>query len=132
MADEKQIEIRWRDLDGLRHVNNAVYATYLEIGRDAFFERVLPEAKPWDYVLVRLALDFRRELRFEDGRVVVSCAVERLGSSSITLREEIRTSSGEIAAECETVVVARDPETGRPRPLTDAERSALESAGTIS
>jgi len=128
MGHEREVEIRWRDLDGLRHVNNAVYATYLEIGRDAFFEEVLPEAKPWDYVLVRLALDFRRELRFEDGRVVVSCAVERVGRSSITLREEIRTSSGELAAECETVVVARDSESGRPRPLTDAERTVLEVA----
>jgi len=128
MGHEREVEIRWRDLDGLRHVNNAVYATYLEIGRDAFFEEVLPDAKPWDYVLVRLALDFRRELRFEDGRVVVSCAVERVGRSSITLREEIRTSSGELAAECETVVVARDSESGRPRPLTDAERTVLEGA----
>jgi acyl-CoA thioester hydrolase len=128
MSREKQIEIRWRDLDGLRHVNNAVYATYLEIGRDAFFEEVLPEAKPWDYVLVRLALDFRHELRLEDRHVVVSCAVERVGRSSITLREEVRTPSGELAAESETVVVARDPETGRPRPLTDAERAALERA----
>jgi len=128
VGHEKQIEIRWRDLDGLRHVNNAVYATYLEIGRDAFFEEVLPEAKPWDYVLVRLALDFRRELRFEDRRVVVSCAVERVGRSSLTLREEIRTSSGELAAECETVVVARDSGSGRPRPLTDAERTVLEVA----
>lgn len=128
MGHEREVEIRWRDLDGLRHVNNAVYATYLEIGRDAFFEEALPDAKPWDYVLVRLALDFRRELRFEDGRVVVSCAVERVGRSSITLREEIRTSSGELAAECETVVVARDSESGRPRPLTDAERTVLEVA----
>ena len=79
---------------------------------------------------MRLALDFRRELRFEDRRIVVSCAVERVGRSSITLREEIRTASGEIA-ECETVVVARDPETGRPRPLTDAERAALEARGRL-
>jgi acyl-CoA thioester hydrolase len=122
----KDIEIRWRDLDGLRHVNNAEYATYLETGRDDFFERVLPQAKPWDYVLVRLAVDFRRELRMEDRNVVVSCAVERVGRSSITLHEEIRTPSGELAAESETVVVARDSESGRPRPLTEAERSALE------
>ena len=128
MSHEKHLEIRWRDLDGLRHVNNAVYATYLEVGRDDFIERVLPDAKPWDYVLVRLAIDFRRELRFEDRRVVVSCTVDRVGRSSITLREEIRTLSGEVCAECETVVVARDPESGRPRPLTDAERSALERA----
>jgi acyl-CoA thioester hydrolase len=123
---EKDVEIRWRDLDGLRHVNNAVYATYLEVGRDHFFEHVLPEAAPWDYVLVRLAIDFRRELRFEDRCVLVSCGVDRVGRSSITLREEIRTESGELAAECETVVVARDPESGRPRPLTEAEREQLE------
>jgi len=126
VAYEREIEVRWRDLDGLRHVNNAVYATYLEIGRDAFFEKVLPEAAPWDYVLVRLAIDFRRELRFEDRRVVASCRVERVGRSSITLHEEIRTTSGELAAECETVVVARDPESGQPRPLTEAERTVLE------
>ena len=65
---------------------------------------MLPDAKPWDYVLVRLAIDFRRELRIEDERVVVSCGVDRIGRSSITLREEIRTTSGEIAAESETVV----------------------------
>ena len=128
MPHVKEIEIRWRDLDGLRHVNNAVYATYLEMGRDAFFERVLPGAAPWDYVLVRLALDFRRELRLEDVRVAVSCAVEGIGRSSITLREEIRTLSGELAAESEAVIVARDLESGRARPLTDAERASLEDA----
>jgi acyl-CoA thioester hydrolase len=128
VAHGKEIEIRWRDLDGLLHVNNAVYATYLEIGRDAFFEEVLPEASPWDYVLVRLAIDFRRELRFEDRRVVASCRVDRVGRSSITLREEIRTPSGELAAESETVVVARDTGSGRTRALTEAERSALEGA----
>jgi acyl-CoA thioester hydrolase len=129
MAHAKEIEIRWRDLDGLRHVNNAVYATYLEIGRDAFFEEVLPEAAPWDYVLVRLAIDFRRELGIEDRRVLASCRVDRVGRSSITLHEEVRTTSGELAAEAETVVVARDPGSGRSRALTEAERSALEGDG---
>jgi acyl-CoA thioester hydrolase len=125
---EKEIAIRWRDLDGLRHVNNAVYATYLEEARDALFEQVLPGTTFWDYVLVRVAIDFRRELRLEDERVVVSCRVERVGRSSITLREEIRTASGELAAESEAVIVARDPESGRSRPLTGAERDALDQA----
>ena len=33
--------------------------------------------------------------------------------------------AGWVAAEAESVVVARDPDTGRSRPLTDAERAAL-------
>ena len=123
---EKQIEIRWRDVDAYQHVNNAVYATYLEEGRDEWLERALGDAgRPWDYVLARVAIDFRRELRLEDDEVVVSCRLERIGKSSLTLREQIRTRDGELAAESEAVLVARDRESGRPRPLNDAERDTF-------
>ena len=123
---EKQIEIRWRDVDAYRHVNNAVYATYLEECRDELSENVLAGVgDTWDYVLARVAIDFRRELTLDDNAVVVRCAVERIGNSSITLREEIRTLTGELAAEAEAVLVARDPETGRSRSLAEAERDAF-------
>jgi acyl-CoA thioester hydrolase len=127
MSHEKQIEIRWRDVDAYLHVNNAVYATYLEECRDEWLERSLgDDGDLWDYVLARVAIDFRRELRLEDKAVVVSCRLERMGSSSLTLREEIRTHEGELSAEAEAVIVARDRENGRSRPLTQAERDAFE------
>ncbi len=123
---EKRIEIRWRDVDAYRHVNNAVYATYLEEGRDEWLERTLGDVgTPWDYVLARVAIDFRRELRLEDEEVVVSIGLERIGTSSLTLREEIRTRDGELAAESEAVLVARDRDTGRSRPLSDVERETF-------
>ena len=126
---EKRIEIRWRDLDAYRHVNNAVYATYLEECRDELVESALAGiGDPWDYVLARVAIDFRRELTQDDDSVVVRCAVERIGTSSITLREEIRTLDGALATEAEAVLVARNQETGQSRPLTDAERAAFERA----
>ena len=129
MNHEKQIEIRWRDVDAYRHVNNAVYATYLEECRDELVAAALEGAgDPWNYVLARVAINFRRELTQDDDTVVVSCAVERIGNSSITLSEQIRTLDGELAAEGEAVVVARDPETGRSRPLSEAERKAFERA----
>ena len=127
MAHEKQVEIRWRDVDAYLHVNNAVYATYLEECRDEWVEQTLGEAgDPWDFVLARVAIDFRRELRLEDEAVVVSCGLDRIGTSSLTLREEIRTREGELSAESEAVLVARDRESGRSRPLTEAERAAFE------
>ncbi len=126
---EKRIEIRWRDLDAYRHVNNAVYATYLEECRDELVDGVLEGiGDPWDYVLARVAIDYRRELTQADDSVVVRCAVARIGTSSITLREEIRTFAGALATEAEAVLVARNQETGRSRPLTDAERAAFERA----
>jgi acyl-CoA thioester hydrolase len=123
---EKRIEIRWRDCDAYKHVNNAVYATYLEECRDEWIARVLGDVGDvWDYVLARVAIDYRRELVLEDDAVVVTAELVRIGNSSLTLREQVRTLDGELAAESEAVLVARDPRTGRSRQLTEAERDAF-------
>jgi acyl-CoA thioester hydrolase len=127
MTHEKRVEIRWSDVDAYMHVNNAVYATYLEECRDEWVDGALGNAgDSWDLVLARVAIDFRRELRLEDEEVVVSCGLQRIGNASLTLREEIRTRDGELAAEAEAVLVARDRDLGRSRPLTQAERAAFE------
>ncbi len=129
MTHEKRVEIRWSDVDAYMHVNNAVYATYLEECRDEWIDRAVGGAgDAWDYVLARVAIDFRRELRLEDEEVVVTCTLERIGNSSLTLREQIRTREGELAAEAEAVLVARDRDSGASRPLTETERQAFERA----
>jgi len=124
---EKEIEIRWRDQDAYGHVNNAVYLTYLEEVRDEWLERALGDSgDAWGYVTARVAIDFRRELTQDDDAIVARLWLTRIGTSSVTTREEIVTVGGELAAEAEAVLVARDTETGRSRPLSDAERAALE------
>lgn len=124
---EKRIEIRWRDMDAYRHVNNAVYLTYLEEVRDEWLETVLGQAESvWDFVLARVAIDFRRELRQEDDAVVVSCRLDRIGTSSVRTIEEVRKLDGTLAAEAEAVLVAREFGEGRSRPLTESERAAFE------
>jgi acyl-CoA thioester hydrolase len=126
---EQRIEVRWRDVDALRHVNNAVYATYLEECRDGWLERVLgDDGALWDYVLARVAIDFRREIGLDEEAVLARVTLVRIGTSSLTLREEIRLLDGTLAAEAESVIVARDHETGRSRPLTEVERAALGAA----
>ena len=132
MVHEKRIEIRWCDVDAYEHVNNAVYATYLEECRDEWLGLALDGVgDAWDYVLARVAIDFRRELRLEDDAVVVSCRLARVGTSSLTLREEIRTADGTLAAESEAVLVARDRTAGRSRPLTEQERASFERASAV-
>ena len=126
---EKRIEIRWRDLDAYNHVNNAVYLTYLEEARDEWLDRALgANDAAWGYVLARVAIDFRRELRQDDDEVIASCALARLGNSSVTTREELRKPDGELAAEAEAVLVAVDPDSRETRPLSDQERTALKEA----
>lgn len=127
MEHEKEIEIRWRDLDAYAHVNHIVFLTYLEEVRDEWLGRSLGDpARVWDYVVARVEIDFRRELTLDDDRVLARCTLDRLGTSSLVTREAVLTRSGELAAEAKAVLVARDPETRRSRPLTDDERLAFE------
>jgi acyl-CoA thioester hydrolase len=128
---EKRIEIRWRDVDAYGHVNNAVYLNYLEEARDAWVQAILgPVGTTWDFVLARVEIDFRAELMQDDHAVIVRCTLDRIGRSSVGTHEEVRKQDGAISAEARSVVVARDPETGRSRPLTEPEREALEAERT--
>jgi acyl-CoA thioester hydrolase len=131
---EKRIELRWRDIDAYGHVNNAVYLNFLEEARDAWVERVLfpVTGNTWDFVLARVAIDFKAELTLSDAAVVVRCALDGIGRSSIRTREEVAKLDGTISATSESVIVPRDPATGRSRPLSDAEREALEADAAVS
>lgn len=125
---EIRLQIRWRDMDAYGHVNNAVYLNYLEEARDAWVQRVLGPVSEdtWHFVLARVAIDFRSELKQDDREILVRCRLDSIGRSSIRTREEIRKLDGTLSAEAASVIVPRDPESGRSRPLTEAERAALE------
>jgi acyl-CoA thioester hydrolase len=126
---EKEIEIRWRDLDVYGHVNHVVYLTYLEEARDEWLGHALGNPdEVWGYVVARIEIDYRRELSLADDVVIARCRLERIGTSSLRTFEEIVTRDGEQAAAAHAVLVARDAGTGRSRPLSDDERDSLERA----
>ena len=127
MTHEKEIEIRWRDLDAFNHVNHVVFLTFLEEVRDEWLGRVLEDpALVWGYVIARVEIDYRRELTLEDDLIVARCSLERLGTRSVTTSESIVTRGGEISAEAKAVLVAREEETGQSRVISDDERAAFE------
>jgi acyl-CoA thioester hydrolase len=120
---EHQVDVRWRDTDALGHVNHVVFLTYLEEARDAFYQRVLG-ADP-SYVVVRVEIDMRAELRYQDRRVTAQIAVERLGSTSLTTSERLITPSRELAAQARVVTVRWDAAARKPVPFSQAERDRL-------
>jgi acyl-CoA thioester hydrolase len=120
---EQVVDVRWRDTDALGHVNHAVFLTYLEEGRDAFFVQTFG-GEP-DYVVARIEIDLRAEVRHPQRRVTVRLAVERLGTTSLTTRETILTPAGEIAAEARVVTVRWDRRARKPVPFSEAERARL-------
>jgi acyl-CoA thioester hydrolase len=124
---EKAIEIRWRDLDGYGHVNQAVYLTYAEEALDAWFRERFgrPTGEVWDYVARRTTIEYRSELTLRDGHAVGAVELVRLGTTSVTTRTILRGAGGRVAAEVENVVVVIDGRGGAARPLTEEERAAL-------
>jgi acyl-CoA thioester hydrolase len=126
MAFERSVGVRWRDTDGLGHVNHAVFVTYLEEGRDAFFATTLRDDP--SYVVVRLEVDLRAEVHHPDGRVTVRIEVESLGRTSVTTRETVFAPSGQVVAEARVVSVLWDPDERKPVPFTETQRGQLKAA----
>ena len=126
-AFSKRIEVRWRDMDAFKHVNNAVYLTYLEEARDEWFLQVLGNGLLLnDFVLARCAVDYRTPVTQEDGHVDVELTCTRVGRSSVTTSERITVvGDGRLAAEAEAVLVHYDWATGTSRPLTDEIATAF-------
>ena len=123
---EKEIEIRWRDLDPYGHVNHAVFLTYLEEVRDEWLIGAVGD-DALGYVVARVEIDYRRELTQADDCVIARIRLDSLGTSSVRTVEELAIRHGEVAAEAKAVLVACD-EQRNPRPLTDDERTVLERA----
>ncbi len=126
MNHETRIKIRWRDMDAYGHVNNAVYLNYLEECRDRLVEDLFGQVA-WDFVLVHVGIDYRRQLTQSDGEVIAGCAVTSFGRSSVRTTEEIRLADGTIVAEAESVIVPREHDTPASRPLTARERDVLQA-----
>ncbi|WP_200531058.1 thioesterase family protein [Halorubrum sp. LN27] len=122
-----EIDVRFRDIDAMGHVNNAVYATYIEQARTAYFRDVLDaDISRASTVLASLSLDFRRPVELVDGSVTVTVDVAEIGRSSATMTHEVRTGD-DIVAEAEATLVSLDPDSGEPAPIPDAYRSEMAS-----
>jgi acyl-CoA thioester hydrolase len=126
MVVTTRMELRWRDLDMLGHLNQAVYHEYLEEARSAWMLSV--EGLEWaGFVLAHVDLDYRHEVRKSDGHVDIAVRPQRVGRSSVTLRHDLLLPDGTLAASGTSVLVGWDGERRRSRPFGEAERAALAS-----
>jgi acyl-CoA thioester hydrolase len=123
---ETTVDVRVRDIDTMGHVNNAVYATFLEQARSAYFRKVLGERLDLvDTVLVSLEIGYCHEISLGDD-VTITLEIPELGTSSVPMEYTIRTQDT-VAATAETTQVLVDPENGSSRPLPDSWRREIKS-----
>jgi acyl-CoA thioester hydrolase len=127
MADYEyttELDVRFRDLDAMGHVNNAVYATYLEQARADYYADVVDVSlSAVDTVLVNLSIAYQRPVTAEE-TVTVAFGVGNLGESSIPMEYEVRTEEG-VAATAETVQIVFDRETGESRSIPQEWRDRI-------
>jgi acyl-CoA thioester hydrolase len=123
-----ELEVRFRDCDGLGHVNNAVYLTYLEQARFAFWQRLTGVSGiPRSFILARVECDYRVQATASD-RLVVRLRVTAVGKSSFTFEYEIvNARTREVVATARTVQVMYDYQAGRSIPVPDDIRARLEA-----
>ena len=124
---EMAADVRLRDIDFMGHVNNAVYATYLEEAREAYFRDVVGVSlTDVGTVLATLEIDYARPIEAESD-VTIALRVPELGTSSLPMEYEIRT-DGDRAATARTVQVLVDRETGDSRPIPAEWRTRIHEA----
>lgn len=121
------VEVRFRDVDSMGHVNNAVFFTYFECARIAYWRAVpgIGSRREIDYILARAECDFKSPSGMDDD---LACHI-RVGSFGRTsfvfeylLRDE---RTGRTVATGRTVQAMYDYARGEVRPLADTVKEAI-------
>jgi acyl-CoA thioester hydrolase len=119
-------KLRYGDTDRQGHVNNAVFATFMETGR---VELIYNPADPlleegFSFVLAKLDIDYIAEVLWP-GTVEIGTRVTRVGRSSVTMQQAVF-QAGRLCASAETVVVHFDETTRKSQAFSVAQRAKLE------
>ena len=114
----KELEIRFRDLDPLNHVNNAVFNTYFEEARINFANTVpqfiegVKDGK--SFVLVKITINYTGQINFPM-KIIIGTGLKEVKNSSILASQAIfDKESGKMLAFAESTGVWFDLKSQRP------------------
>ena len=134
------VEVRFADLDAMGHVNNAVFLTYFEQARLAFWLALHPHLAPGEafeptrigFVLARAECDYASPVRLGE-RLLVGCRADDFGSSSFAFEYRIVAAGGSVDAEVRlvasgrTVQVTWDWAAGKKVPIPEELRKRIDA-----
>lgn len=120
-AFRTDIQVRFNDTDAFGHLNNTAFALYAEQARVDFLSQ--PNGDRSGLILAHIALDFRQQVRWGEA-VYVLTTVEKIGNSSVTLKQEVY-ADDVLAVEVRSVVVFFDYAAQKPKTIPDALRAKL-------
>ena len=83
------IQVRFVDIDKLGHVNNAVYLSYFETARVAYFDEVVGERVDWNktgMILAKSIVDYKTPV-FQHDKLFIYSSVSKLGNKSFEISD---------------------------------------------
>ncbi|MGH2356378.1 MAG: acyl-CoA thioesterase [Candidatus Limnocylindria bacterium] len=119
------LEVRFRDIDAFRHVNNAAFFTYIEQARIRYLIDTLhlEAVERLPLILAAVQIDFRSPILFGQ-EVEIGTRVDWIGNTSFSVSHVLR-AANRLAAEARTVLVSYDYATERPIRVPDDWRAAF-------
>ncbi len=121
------ISIRFRDLDPLNHVNNAIFSTYYEEARIDFIRQVPSFANQlkqgFSFVLANIEIAFVRPVEYP-ADILIGSGIKKLGNSSISSFQAIYTADDKkLASVAEAHGVWFDLSKQRPTRIPEIENT---------
>ena len=131
------VQIRWRDLDALGHVNNAVFITYFEHARLAYIRELLEPDAPIDrqtmlpvdfqFILAEVTCRYRSPVTLEDSPVVEAW-VSQVGRKSFVFQYRmLDQKTGRLLAEGCSTQVWYDYRTAESQPVPEEVIKMIET-----
>lgn len=122
-----EIAPRFRDTDAMGHINNAVYITYLEIGRQVYWAALegRNDYRRVPFILANVTCDFRSEA-LVDERLEIGVRCDWIGTKSFGFRYALRSLAADrVVVQATTVMVCYDYAVKRSMPMPDELRARL-------
>lgn len=122
------VEVRFRDLDAMGHVNNAVFFTYMETARFRFFSRFLDIKEPKDtpFILGETSCRYLSPL-FLGETVRVGLGVSRFGNKSFEITFRLDGGDNRPVATGRAVIVMYDYQQERTIPIPASFREQIQA-----
>jgi acyl-CoA thioester hydrolase len=124
------IQIRFNDIDGLKHVNNSVYFNYFDLGRVAYFKDIFRGTVDYfenGLIIASTKTDFFKQVSLEDSIEVVTKVV-RIGNKSFDLLQQVRDAENqEIICESTTVMVCFNFKENQSMPIPEEWRQLIDA-----
>lgn len=121
---EYTVDVRYRDVDPLKHVDHVEYVGYMQEARLAHMDNRLDMTeRGLDTIVVHVAVDYESPVHLEE-EVTVGVNLLDPGESSFRAEYEIR-ADGDLAATGQSVQLAADATTVEPIELPDDWRAAM-------